>query len=117
MVVSRRQKRTLLSILLSAALFTVALFLQEGSLRMVLLLAAYALSGWEVLLEAGRNILRGEVFDENFLMAIATVGAIVTHGRFQGGCGDLRSFPHIRGCSSAQPPRRSRAGVAGIRQR
>ncbi|MEA4998718.1 MAG: heavy metal translocating P-type ATPase [Candidatus Limiplasma sp.] len=74
---SRRQKRTLLSILLSAALFTVALFLQEGSLRMVLLLAAYALSGWEVLLEAGRNILRGEVFDENFLMAIATVGAIV----------------------------------------
>lgn len=74
---SRRQKSTLLSILLSAALFTVALFLQEGSLRMVLLLAAYALSGWEVLLEAGRNILRGEVFDENFLMAIATVGAIV----------------------------------------
>ena len=74
---SRRQKSTLLSILLSAALFTVALFLQEGSLRMVMLLAAYALSGWEVLLEAGRNILRGEIFDENFLMAIATVGAIV----------------------------------------
>jgi Cd2+/Zn2+-exporting ATPase len=37
---------------------------------------AYLLSGWKVLTTAGRNILRGQVFDENFLMTIATVGAI-----------------------------------------
>jgi Zn2+/Cd2+-exporting ATPase len=37
---------------------------------------AYLLSGWTVLTSAGRNILRGQVFDENFLMTIATVGAI-----------------------------------------
>lgn len=37
---------------------------------------AYLLSGWTVLTTAGRNILRGQVFDENFLMTIATVGAI-----------------------------------------
>jgi Zn2+/Cd2+-exporting ATPase len=37
---------------------------------------AYLLSGWTVLTSAGRNILRGQVFDENFLMTIATLGAI-----------------------------------------
>lgn len=40
---------------------------------------AYLLSGWSVLTTAGRNILRGRVFDENFLMTIATVGAIAIH--------------------------------------
>jgi Zn2+/Cd2+-exporting ATPase len=40
---------------------------------------AYLLSGWTVLSSAGRNILRGQVFDENFLMTIATVGAIAIH--------------------------------------
>jgi Zn2+/Cd2+-exporting ATPase len=40
---------------------------------------AYLLSGWTVLTTAGRNILRGQVFDENFLMTIATVGAISIH--------------------------------------
>lgn len=39
----------------------------------------YLLSGWTVLKAAGRNILRGQVFDENFLMTIATVGAIAIH--------------------------------------
>jgi Zn2+/Cd2+-exporting ATPase len=40
---------------------------------------AYLLSGWTVLTTAGRNILRGQVFDENFLMTIATIGAITIH--------------------------------------
>jgi Cd2+/Zn2+-exporting ATPase len=40
---------------------------------------AYLLSGWNVLTSAGRNILRGRVFDENFLMAIATLGAVAIH--------------------------------------
>ena len=40
---------------------------------------AYLLSGWTVLTSAGRNILRGQVFDENFLMTIATVGALAIH--------------------------------------
>ncbi|MBE9060633.1 heavy metal translocating P-type ATPase [cf. Phormidesmis sp. LEGE 11477] len=42
-------------------------------------LPAYLLSGWSVLTTAGRNILRGRVFDENFLMTIATLGAIAIH--------------------------------------
>ena len=40
---------------------------------------AYLLSGWNVLTSAGRNILRGRVFDENFLMSVATLGAIAIH--------------------------------------
>ncbi|MCX7657780.1 MAG: heavy metal translocating P-type ATPase [Oscillospiraceae bacterium] len=39
------------------------------------LILAYFLSGWEVLVRAGKNILKGEIFDENFLMALATIGA------------------------------------------
>jgi Cd2+/Zn2+-exporting ATPase len=40
---------------------------------------AYLLSGWSVLTSAGRNILKGRLFDENFLMTIATLGAIAIH--------------------------------------
>ena len=40
---------------------------------------AYLLSGWNVLTSAGRNTLKGRVFDENFLMTVATVGAIAIH--------------------------------------
>jgi Zn2+/Cd2+-exporting ATPase len=40
---------------------------------------AYLLSGWSVLKTAGRNILRGQFFDENFLMTLATLGAIAIH--------------------------------------
>ncbi|MBF2050733.1 MAG: cadmium-translocating P-type ATPase [Elainella sp. C42_A2020_010] len=40
---------------------------------------AYLLSGWGVLTSAGRNILKGQIFDENFLMTIATLGAIAIH--------------------------------------
>ena len=40
---------------------------------------AYLLSGWNVLTSAGRNIFRGRVFDENFLMTVATLGAIAIH--------------------------------------
>ncbi|WP_425803215.1 heavy metal translocating P-type ATPase [Desulfitobacterium sp. Sab5] len=45
----------------------------------VVYLSAYVLVGYEVLSTAFRNILRGSVFDENFLMAIATIGAIAIH--------------------------------------
>ena len=74
---TRSQNRSLLFIATAAVLFAAALFLPSGTLKTVMLLAAYAVVGWEVLLDAARNLLQGELFDENFLMAIATVGAIV----------------------------------------
>ncbi len=45
----------------------------------LLFIPAYLLSGWSVLKTAGRNILRGRIFDETFLMTIATLGAIAIH--------------------------------------
>jgi Zn2+/Cd2+-exporting ATPase len=45
----------------------------------LLFIPAYLLSGWSVLKTAGRNILRGRVFDETFLMTVATLGAIAIH--------------------------------------
>ena len=48
----------------------------EGRFSAVLYLAAYAVFGYDVLLRAVRNIARGQVFDENFLMSLSTIGAI-----------------------------------------
>lgn len=45
----------------------------------LILIPAYLLSGWNVLTTAGKNILKGKIFDENFLMTIATLGAIAIH--------------------------------------
>lgn len=45
----------------------------------LIFIPAYLLSGWNVLNSAGRNILRGRLFDENFLMTVATLGAIAIH--------------------------------------
>ncbi|MBR0485955.1 MAG: cadmium-translocating P-type ATPase [Oscillospiraceae bacterium] len=45
-------------------------------LSIIFLMASYLLMGWEVLCTAGKSILKGQMFDENFLMSIATVGAV-----------------------------------------
>lgn len=58
-----------------AALWAVSRF--AGGAAPVLLLAAYAVMGWDVLWRAARNVAAGRVFDENFLMSVATVGAVV----------------------------------------
>ena len=47
----------------------------EGAIRFILFLVPYLIAGWDILKEAGENIIHGQVFDENFLMALATVGA------------------------------------------
>ena len=76
---TKKQKKTLCRILASGVLFLLGLLLPlEGAGRLGILLAAYALIGWDVLWRAARNIVNGQVFDENFLMALATVGAFFT---------------------------------------
>ena len=74
---SKKQKQTLYRILLSAALLIAAALLPlEGWPRLAVFLIPYALIGWDVLWRAMRNIAHGEIFDENFLMSLATVGAL-----------------------------------------
>ncbi|WOO37453.1 heavy metal translocating P-type ATPase [Anaerocolumna sp. AGMB13020] len=73
---SKREKKQLLRILLTAVLYTIAILLPfEGIPRLAVFLIVYLVIGGDILLKAVRNILHGQVFDENFLMAVATVGA------------------------------------------
>ena len=60
-----------------AAMFLLGLLLPEGLWRWAALIAAYLVVGGEVLLRAVKNIMRGQVFDENFLMAVASLGAML----------------------------------------
>jgi len=57
-------------------LFLAAVFLGDTSVALYLHLIAYGIFGYDVLLRAFKNILRGQIFDENFLMSISTLGAI-----------------------------------------
>lgn len=68
-----------LPIILIGTLLFIAANLSEsfgaGSFRTILFVAAYVVLGGEILLEAARNIMHGQIFDENFLMCVATIGA------------------------------------------
>ena len=73
---TKKQKKTLLRILSTAVLLAALHFLPvEGWLRLGAYLLTYLVIGYDILRKAGRGILNGQVFDENFLMAVATVGA------------------------------------------
>ncbi len=76
---SRKQKRGLARIGAGAVLLAAAWLLPlEGWASLATFAVPYAVVGWDVLWKAVRNILHGQVFDENFLMALATVGAFAT---------------------------------------
>lgn len=82
---SRKQKKMLVRIIAAAAIFAAGLFIPESGetfsalwfARFGVFLCAYFTAGWDILWKAIRNIAHGQVFDENFLMAIASVGAMV----------------------------------------
>lgn len=75
---SRKQKKMLTRILASAVLFALSFLLPlSGVLRLFYFATVYAVVGWDVLWRAAHNIAHGQVFDENFLMALATIGAFV----------------------------------------
>lgn len=75
MRISLHQKR-IAEIGIGLGLFLFALLLEaENAARLLLFLAAYAVTGGDVILRAARNISRRQIFDENFLMSVATIGA------------------------------------------
>ena len=74
---NRRQKKMLARILISAALLAALSFAPvSGWPRLACYMVPYLLIGYDILIKAGRGILNRQVTDENFLMAVATVGAI-----------------------------------------
>lgn len=82
---TRKQKKLLIRIIVSAALFEGGLFLPHEPdqfsiiwfVRLGVFLAAYLTAGYDILWKAVRNIAHGQVFDENFLMSIASIGAMI----------------------------------------
>lgn len=78
MRLTKKQKKMLMQIALAALLLTAALLIPAAeTVRMLLFFAAYLAAGHTSLIKAVRNIFRGQVFDENFLMALATIGALI----------------------------------------
>ncbi|HKL60439.1 MAG TPA: heavy metal translocating P-type ATPase [Sphaerochaeta sp.] len=76
--------RNLARLVLSFTLLLVGFLVGNPRLSMLFIIASYLVSGYDVLAKAGTNILRGRVFDENFLMSIASLGAMAI-GQFSEG--------------------------------
>lgn len=79
---TRKQKKMLVRIILSAVLLAVLVIVDKivgipfGWLRLVLYLVPYGIIGYDILRKAFKGIINRQVFDENFLMAVATIGAL-----------------------------------------
>ena len=75
---TRKQKHLLTRIIVAAVLFLAGSLLHLPEyIEMGVFLACYAVVGWDIVWKAITNILNGQVFDENFLMTIATIGALI----------------------------------------
>lgn len=75
---TRKQKHLLFRIIVAAVLFAAGSLLPLGpTVEMGIFLVCYAVIGWDIVWKAVTNILHGQVFDENFLMTIATIGALI----------------------------------------
>jgi len=79
-------KQEIISIILASILFIFGMIFKTklhytlySLAEYFIFLSAYFLSGWDILTKAGRNIIRGKIFDENFLLGVATIGAISIH--------------------------------------
>jgi Cd2+/Zn2+-exporting ATPase len=89
---TKKQKKVLYRIIIAAALLVVLHFLPvDGMLAFALYLIPYFVIGYDILRKAALGIVRGQVFDENFLMAVATVGAMAlgVYEELQGGDGEF----------------------------
>ena len=77
-IMNKKQKKMLIRIIVAAALIVVLSLLPvEGWLQFVLFMVPYLVIGYDILKKAWKGICNKQVFDENFLMAVATIGAIL----------------------------------------
>ena len=75
---NKKQKKMLMRIIISAVLIVIfSLLSVEGYLRFGLFMIPYLVIGYDILKKAGKGIMNKQIFDENFLMAVATLGAII----------------------------------------
>ena len=76
-LVNSNEKLVLYEILFAIVVYVFAFFVHQISVKIVLFITAYIISGADVIIGAIRNVKRGLIFDENFLMFVATLGAIL----------------------------------------
>lgn len=75
---TKKQKKMLTRIIIAAILLISLYFIPaEGVLRFILYLVPYCIIGYDILIKAGKGIWNHQVFDENFLMAVATIGGMI----------------------------------------
>ena len=110
---SKKQKKALQRILISAVLLIAVVLLPfDGWVKSILFFIPYFIIGWDVLWKAIRNILNGQIFDENFLMSIATIGAIIL-GDFTEACG-VMLFYQVGELFQSYAVGRSRKSIAAL---
>ena len=110
---TKKQKKMLWRIGASALLLLAAFLLPlKGIYRLIAFLIPYVVIGWDVLWKAVRNIAHGQVFDENFLMALATVGAFFT-GEFPEGVA-VMLFYQVGELFQSYAVGRSRKSIASL---
>lgn len=72
----KARKKEILTILISLVLLVASYFINNEIVSIIIIGISYVISGWKVVYKAARNILKGQLLDENFLMTVATFGAI-----------------------------------------
>lgn len=70
------EKEDLYKVIISTLIFFIALLIDNVTLKIILYFISYIIVSYEILFNAFKNIIKGEIFDENFLMSLATIGAI-----------------------------------------
>ena len=107
-------KKRLIRIALGAVLFTAAVLVNTNSsiIKAVLFLAPFIIIGGDVILKAFKNIVRGRIFDENFLMSIATVGAFLI-GEYPEGVA-VMLFYQVGELFQSYAVDKSRKSIAGL---
>ena len=116
---TRKQKKLLIRIAASGVLFAAGMLLHLlppapplEAVELALFLACYGVIGWDILWKAVTNILHGQVFDENFLMTIATVGALVL-GQYSEGAA-VMLFYQVGEWFQSYAVSRSRRSIASL---
>lgn len=110
---SKKQKKMLVRIIISFIILVALKFINpDGIWEIIAYLIPYAIVGWDILWKAIRNIFHGQVFDENFLMAIATIGAMFT-GEFSEGV-TVMLFYQIGELFQSYAVGRSRKSIASL---
>ena len=110
---TRKQKHLLTRIIVAAVLFFAGSFLQLPEyVEMGVFLVCYAVVGWDIVWKAITNILHGQVFDENFLMTIATVGALILGEHSEGVA--VMLFYQVGEWFQSYAVSKSRKSIAGL---